>query len=197
MASNKQLNKTDREVLIGFAASSIQCPQEEAARDESYQRAKPYVLAAVRQKYPPSDMKVMERYGAARVDTCIRFGGSYDNESVFRFREDDRDAPLVPRHTGCSDRSYDWSDKVRAVLIAHVTAVRNFEKARELKLEDYRRLVIGSRTFNDVVAVWPAAEALRNKLIPQTAQQRALAVLSEEAVARIKADNAGAMAVAA
>jgi len=42
------------------------------------------------------------------------------------------------------------------------------------------------------VAVWPAAEQLRSNIIPATVEQRALAVLSEEAIARIKADNAGA-----
>lgn len=192
MATNKALNKNDREALLNFASGNIACPTEEAAMNAAYDLAKPLLLTTVHTRFPPNDMAVLERYGAARRDDCVRFGGSYDTESTFYFRKGDTDVPLVPRQSGCSQLYYEWNKEARAALNAYVLARQAFEKARKSKLEDYRRLIVGSRTFNDVVAVWPAAEALRAKLIPKTPQQRALAVLSEEAIARIKADNAGA-----
>lgn len=197
MASNKSLNKTDREALMTFAHNNVTCAAETAAMDAAYDRAKPLVLAAVHNRFPIADMVVLERYGAARRDDCIRFGGSYDTESTFYFRKDDTDVPLVPRQTGCGQLFYEWSKEARDALNAYVLARQALEKARRSKLEDYRRLIVGSRTFNDVVAVWPAADVMRSKLIPKTPEQRALAVLSEEAIARIRADNAGAQKEAA
>ena len=197
MASNKSLNKADREALMNFASANISCAEEAAAMDAAYDIAKPLLLTTVHNRFPPTDMAVLERYGAARRDDCVRFGGSYDTESTFYFRKGDTDVPLVPRQTGCSQLYYEWNKEARAALNAYVLARQAYEKARKNKLEDYRRLIVGSRTFNDVVAVWPAAEAMRAKLIPKTPQQRALAVLSEEAIARIRADNAGAQKEAA
>lgn len=197
MASNKSLNKADREALMSFAHNNIVCAEEAAAMDAAYDRAKPLLLAAVHNRFPAADMEVLERYGAARRDDCVRFGGSYDTESTFYFRKGDADVPLVPRQTGCGQLYYEWSKEARNALNAYVLARQAYEKARKSKLDDYRRLIVGSRTFNDVISVWPAAEAMRAKLIPKTPEQRALAVLSEEAIARIRADNAGAQKEAA
>lgn len=192
MSSNKTLNKADREELMAFASANISCPDEKAALEAAYSAAKPLVLATIHTRFPPSDMAILERYGAARRDDCIRFGGSYDTDSTFYFNSGDPDVPLVPRQSGCGQLYYEWSREARDSLNAYVLARQKHEKARRSKIEDYRRLVVGSRMFNDIVAVWPAAEALRPKLIPKTKEQRALAVLSEEAIARIRADNAGA-----
>lgn len=197
MSTNKTLNKADREALMEFANRNITCPDEKAALEAAYSAAKPLVLQTIHTRFPPADMAILERYGAARRDDCIRFGGSYDTDSTFYFNSGDPDVPLVPRQSGCGQLYYEWSREARDSLNAYVLARQKLEKARRSKMEDYRRLIVGSRMFNDVVEVWPAAEALRPKLIPKTKEQRALAVLSEEAIARIKADNAGAMKEAA
>lgn len=188
---DKALNVDLRNKLKAFAITNIKCPVEEAALDTAYAVAKTFVVATVTERFPVKDMKVLERYGAAKHDGCIRFGGHYDNESVFNFKASDT-APLVPRHTGCHERGYVWSKEARDALNAYAVARMAHEKAFYNKKQDYMRLIDGSRTFNDVVAVWPAAEAMRPKIIPVTVEQRALSVLSEDAIARIKADNAGA-----
>jgi hypothetical protein len=188
---DKTLNKDMRDKLKAFTITNVKCPAEKAALDTAYAVAKTFVLSAVVAVYPVKDMKVLERYGAATADTCIRFGGRYDHESVFHFN-DAVEAPLVPRHTGCGDRGYVWSKEAKDALNAYVLARQAHAKALQAKRDDYIRLIDGSRTFNDVVGVWPAAEQLRPKIIPATVEQRALAVLSEDAIARIKADNAGA-----
>lgn len=191
-AKDKVLNKGDRDQLIIFANKNIKCPAEQAALDAAYDAAKPFVLNTVHLRFPPKDMKVLDRYGAARRDECISFGGFYDTDSVFRFRANDADIPLVPRQNSCRELSYDWSKEAREALNAYVLAKQAHKKAVDQKIEDYRKLIVGSRMFSDVVSVWPAAEALRERLMPKTVEQRALAVLSEEAIARIRADNAGA-----
>ncbi len=191
MRSNKTLNKSDRETLFNFAKANISCPPEKAALDAAYDKAKPYVLEAVQKRFPPADMAIMQKYGATREDPCIRFGGYYNADSVFHFNTGEA-VPLVPRNTGCSELHYEWSSDALNALNSYVLARHAHRKALDQKIEDYRRLIVGSRTFNDVVAVWPAAESLRAKLIPKSPEQRALACLSEDAILRIRSDNAGA-----
>lgn len=197
--SNKQLSKTDRDILCKFALANVACPDEEKAFKEAFDAAKPHVLAAVHKRYPVEHMLIMQKYGATRRDECVRFGGPYDNDSVFEFDASDPDIPLIPRYTDCysAGRGYEWTDEARKLLFAYAKAKLELKKAQKAKYEDYRILICGSRTFNDVVAVWPAAEKKREVVIPQSSQGRALAVLSEEAIARIKADNAGGEKVAA
>lgn len=189
---NKALNQTDRDRLLTFANSNIACPAEQAVFDAAYLKARAIVLVVVRDKYPPKDMKVLDKYKVARHDTCIRYGARYDSDSAFHFKDDDKDVPLVPGISDCSGRTYEWTAEHRSVLDEYQLAREALKKARKEKFDAYKRLVTGSRTFNDVVAVWPAAEALRDRIVPETNQQRALAVLSAEAIAMIRADNAGA-----
>lgn len=196
---DKQLSKADREILYKFALANVSCPEQEKAFNEAREAVKPHVLAAVHKRYPVDHMLIMQNYGATRRDECIRFGGSYDHDSVYEFDANDPDVPLIPRYTDCHSaaRGYEWSDEARKLLFAYVKARNELKKAQKAKYEDYRILIFGSRSFNDVAAVWPAAEQKRAAIIPQASQGRALAVLSEEAIARIKADNAGGQKTAA
>jgi hypothetical protein len=189
-AKDKVLNKGDRDQLLIFANKSIKCAAEEAEMNVAYEEAKFFVLAAVELKFPIEHMLILEKYGAARKDECIRYGGSYDNDSVFRLKSSD--AVLVPRFAGCNELHYEWSKEARDKLQKYGVAKIKLEKAFKAKLADYRKLIMGCRTFNEVALVWPAVEALRDKLMPDTAAKRALSVLSEDALARIRADNAGA-----
>ena len=188
---NKRLNSSDREFLLDFAKQNIKVPAEEAALDEAYKAARKVCLLVVHAKYPPKHMKLMLQYGCAKPDLCIRFGGGYDHESAFNFKKDDPAIPLVPSISSCTQRQYEWTKEQRAVMDAYVLARQAHDKALAEKFQTYRRLILGSTTFNDITSVWPAAETLRARLIPETQQQRALAVLSEDAIALIRADNAG------
>lgn len=188
---DKALSKEMRDTLALFAKDNVQCPEEQAALDAAYEKAMPHVLAVVTSAFPVKDMKVLAKYGAAVRRTGFNYGGYYDRESSFQFR--DKEAPLVPRHTVHDDK-FEWPKEVRGLMDAYVLARQAHRKAVDDKLRDYRQLITGSRTFNEVVAVWPAAEVLRAKLIPATVEQKALAVLSAEAIERIKKDNAGANA---
>lgn len=188
---DKRLNDKDRDALYSFARKSVQCPAEKDALKKAYDAAKPCILAAVNRRYPQADMKILEKYGAARVDYCIRFGGLYNPDSIFKFDPEDNDAPLVPRYNSCQSHMIDFTLDERLILQEYELAVKAYDKAIKSKLEDYLNLIRGSRTFNDVATIWTAAEAIREAIIPDVGGSRALAVLSAEAIARIKADNAG------
>jgi hypothetical protein len=194
-ATNKRLTISDRTTLREFASKNILCKDEELIFEAAYKIAKEVILEVVEQKFPKKDMLVLQKHNCARVDRCIRFGSHYNNESKFQFFELDKQAPLVPNNGGCHTRIYDFNKEQMDHINTYVLARQKLETAKQSKLEIYARLINGSVTFNDVVEVWPAAEALRAKIIPTTTDQRALAVLSQEAIAMIKSDNAGAKQV--
>jgi hypothetical protein len=188
---NKRLSKEDREILRTFAGKHINCPAEKAALDAIYKTAKKVVLEVVRQKYPVKDMAVLNKYNQAAPDKCIMFGASrYDRDAIFFFVDDD--APLVPGRDGCQERHYPWTAEQKAVLAEYQLKRLALERAKKDKLDTYTRLIFGSNTFNDITTIWPAAEELRPRIVPQNSFQRGLSVLSESAIAMIKADNAGA-----
>jgi hypothetical protein len=189
--TNKRLNEKDREILKNFASNNISCEAEQANYEKAYKAAKTTVLKVVQSRFPVKDMKLLLKFEVAQPDKCICYSGYYDIDGQFRFHHDDKDIPLVPKSGGCHTRGYDWSKEDREILSAYQLARQALEKAKNEKNNAYYRLINGSTTFNDIVAVWPAAEILRDKIIPQNTEQRALAVLSQEAIAMIKADNAG------
>jgi transposase len=189
--NNKRLNNSDRELLRNFVRGKIACETEQEIFEKAYKAAKIIVLNVVRKRFPMKDMKLLQKYEAAKLDGCINYGGYYDTDSQFRFHLNDKDIPLVPKNGSCNQRHYEWSKDDHVILSAYQLARQALKKAKNEKTNAYERLIIGSTTFNDIVAVWPAAEILRSKIIPQNTEQRALAVLSEDVIAMIKADNAG------
>jgi hypothetical protein len=195
--SNKRLNKEDRNILTNFVVKNISCEAEQKNLEKAYGIAKNTVLRVVTSRFPAEDMKLLLKFNVAQYDKCIRYGGNYDRDGEFRFHHEDKDIPLVPNSGACNTRRYDWSKEDMAILSAYQLARQALERAQHEKIKAYERLINGSTTFNDVVEIWPAAETLRSRIIPQNTQQRALAVLSQETISMIKADNAGAPKVIA
>jgi hypothetical protein len=61
-------------------------------------------------------------------------------------------------------------------------------------MSDFKSLIWGTPSFNALAEVWPAVEAMRERIV---GSNTALAVLSAEVVDRIKADPALQLAEAA
>lgn len=165
---NKLLSKSDRALLTEFAGTHIKCIEEQLAFDENYSKAKPIVLEVVRVLFPLNDMAVLARYNLVQPDKCIRFGGWRNNDTSFVFKDDDPDMPFVPKFGSCYNRAYIWTKDHLQILSAYQLSRQALALAKGQKLETYRRLILGARSFNDVSSIWPAAEKLRNSIIPST-----------------------------
>ncbi|MEM8553010.1 MAG: hypothetical protein AAGF45_11575, partial [Pseudomonadota bacterium] len=74
-------------------------------------------------------------------------------------------------------------------VILHEKLLNTHIAALERKQKEYRTLIASAKTFEEVVGIWPAAEAVRPAI---EGTMTALSVLSEDLCAKIKADNAGA-----
>lgn len=179
------LNIGHRNALSEFAKKHVTDEKTKAVMDKAYAKTISALLPMIKKSFPPDDMEVLRKYEVTRRDSCIQGGDPEGRVIRFEFREED--APLLPDKY-CSSRQFQFTAACRDLINAYGVAKLAHEKALEEKLSDYRRLIMGSRYFEDLTAIWPAAETLRPSIVRQPT---ALAVLSEETIARIRRDNAG------
>lgn len=183
-----RLNQHHRGLLRTFANKGIACPHEQKIRDKAYAKAAKLVSEGASKKFPAADMSILAKYSVAEPDTCLRGGTPDGRFIVFNFDDADPLMPVLPI-ASCGSRPFAWN-------IATVEAVESFDKAqhalkkaRAEKLEKYRALIMAARTFEEVVAVWPATETLREQIAHQST---ALVALSNDVAQFIRTDNAGA-----
>jgi hypothetical protein len=182
------LSKSSRERLCQFAKDSIKVPDETKALDMTYNKAAVLIRAEIDKKFPPSDMAILDKYKVAKADYCINNRYGFMDDVKFTFRNDDVRAPLLPNR-GCSDRSFEWTEKTKAAIAAYNAAAEVHKKAFDEKLHNYRALIFSSRNFNEVVKAWPAAEQLR----PFCSPTNSLPAIPEKIIFFVQNDNAGAV----
>lgn len=192
---NKRLSNTDRDTLYSFAKKQVAATEDSAALDAAYDAAAQVIHDLMIEKYPPKDMKVLERYGAAEADACIYVTRAQYDFDRFCFRDGDKRIPVRPRERGCNRGSpFILEGDHRQVYDAFKDAEKAQKDAMQKRLSDYRALIYGARNFNEVASVWPAAEALREAIV---GTGTALQVLSDDVVARLRNDAAHVLAEAA
>lgn len=183
-----RLNETYRNLLRAFAEDNLVIPEKEKM-DKAWRKASELTQACVEKQYPPADMALLKKYGVATDDTC--FQGA-DPDGLFLRIEVDKETPeiLVPYNGGCHSRTIKFDAKTRDAVGAYEKAIVAYNEARNKKLTMYRSLIRASYYFEDVVEVWPAAEALRDKICQSS---KALVALNPDIISFIKSDNAGSI----
>lgn len=183
-----RLNGNHRHLLRQFANDNLSCPAEKKARDRAYAKAAKLVSEIVRKKFPVADMAILSKYEVGAPDACIN--GTAPDGRFLRFTFDAEDSliPVVPNRY-CSTRAMAWTVTATEAIDAFEKANNALDKALEAKRVNYQALINSARTFEEVVSVWPAAEALRDKI---GAPSTALVALSDDVAAFIRSDNAGA-----
>lgn len=142
-----RLNTHHRNALRRFADENISCPKQDAANAKAYERASRLVREDAEKKYPPADMVTLEKYSAARQDTCINGGNPSGVFVRFQFTDDEH-APLMPS-SYCSSRSISFTQKTSDAIDAYEKAKTALETARSEKLTKYRSLIETARYFED------------------------------------------------
>lgn len=183
---NKRLNDRDRQALYRFAHKQIMATEDRTALDAAYERAADAIHAFVTKENPPKEMEILKRHGVARLDSCIYVStGGYSYER-FEYRDGDKRIALRP-YRDCNRQPVQLPAEAEAAFDAHKAAEKTHEAAVKARLNDFNALIYGTPSFNALVDVWPAAEAMREQI---AGSATALAVLSSEVVDRIKADPA-------
>lgn len=189
----KVLNKSHRETLQVLARELVRSTQDTTALDAAYEEVANIVAAVVEAKYPKADMAVLRKYDVGREDTCIYVSPGYGNIQQFYFRQGDSRVPYVPSRY-CNHRTPHLMNEEQAATFDRYEALREEQKAAiNRRVADFDALIAASRTFDEVAAVWPAAEQLRERICGQS---RAVSIMSEDTLARLKADPAAAGAAA-
>jgi len=185
---NKQLSNGNRETILRFACRQIKETQDSTALDAAYEAAAEAVAAAVEQRYPAKDMKVLARYDMARLDACIYISdGGYGSYDRFQFRKEDKRIPLRPG-TSCRSMAPLMLEGASAEAYrAYVAIEKEYNAAIKTRQDDFKALVYNTTNFNALAEIWPGVEKLRSEIVGSSAS---LSVLSNDVVERIKADPA-------
>lgn len=179
-----RLTKYHRSYLNGLVSRIVDCPDLRAVLDAKYEIAAPLVRAIVEATFPPRDMKVCKRYAVAFIDDCIKLRFPGENIEMFNFAAET--GPLVTKKT-YNGQIYDAGPNDASAVEDWVLARDILKAANDEKRKDYSALIAASRTFEDVIEIWPEAEELRDTICPKNT---ALTALGNGAIARIKADVA-------
>lgn len=182
MAKKTRLTMSARFALKKLAGELVTSPDEDKAVKAAYKKAAPLVRSIVETKYPPKDMRVLQKYKKAQKDDCIKLQLAAGGIEVFNFAGNT--GPMVahktyegviyPADTIATDAVLEWKKAVDARTAA-----------RDQKIADYKTLIYAARNLEDVTAIWPEAEKVRSQL-----KSTALVVLSPDVVTRIQADVA-------
>ena len=177
-----------REQLVRFASTAaddaFDRSEENAAREDAEAR----VRALVEAKFPPQDMRVLQKYDVAREDYCIRLVNEVGGVFKFDFRRD-VSVPLVP-DCYCSSRGF----VADADLVSLCGRIDVLEEHRQREVREivsvYRDVVMAARTAEDVKEAWPASAAILDPFIER--KGNAVVVADPAKLARVRSMNLGA-----
>ena len=184
-----RLNAQMRDQLRQHARTLVRCPAESAAAQAAKKALTDVTDKLADARFPEREMSVLLKYEL--VQTCdqldARREGSRNCEHLRLSK------PFyMPRNGYQSSCHYAVElpndHPVWALQRAYANACRAYQDAKKAKLEDYYALINSCRNYEDVEEVWPEAAAIKDALGVRTIH--ALTVLSEDTVARIKADVA-------
>lgn len=178
--AKRKLLEWMRDRLNQHVNDNVDPPAERKALDTAYRKIAPMITRLVAQKYKPTDMAILEKYGAASLDDCIRL--TLPDSRVVEFEYRHGEGATTPNARGCQSRMYLANEIIAAAFDAHATAKEAHEKETQKRITAYRTLIRSASTVEDLVEVWPEAAAL----LPATA---VMAPLTEEQLALIRADT--------
>lgn len=186
---DKRLSEANRDALLALAYRRIEATAETNDFDAAYSAAAEAVSLKMKEMFPAKDMTVLRKYELTTNDTCIHYSlGGFGDYGQFCFREGDKRIPVRPKRSRCNSRTPILFDGNGADAIsAYNRALKTHESDIAQRKSDFRALIRNSQTFNQVAAIWPDAETLRETIV---GSGTALSILSDEVVARLQSDPA-------
>lgn len=186
-----RLTHSARSMLDQLYRKTVTCPAEMAAVEKAYVKVAPVVRKAVEAKWPVADMAALRKYQTALHDKCIKLQLTAGGVDEFKFAETD-DAPLRPDRYDCRHQIYLTDERLTKAFEVWKAATDALKAASLQKEKDYNALIQGSTYLEEVEAVWPEASQIRVRL-----HSNLPATLTNDTIARIKADAATRMKAAA
>jgi len=184
---NKRLSQANRDRLVRFARDQVAATHDSGELNASYDAAADVVRRVCETAFPPRDMRVLAKYDLASPDQCVYVSpdgnGRYER---FQYRDGDKRIPVRPNRN-CRNQPHLLTGGDAKTYELYKRALDADKEARETRVKDFKALIYNSNTFNTLAEVWPAIEALREEIVGSAF---AVSLMSDEAMARIKADPA-------
>lgn len=166
---------------LGEHADKVVIPlAEKKAMEAAYRKALPKVVAVVQKKFPPAEMKVLQKWKSACEADTARL--QYPSGVVTEFKFSTGDFPLIPSEYQYRNQMYLVDAGTAGAVDAWKSAAELFESERKKRLVAYKALIAGATTVEDLTDIWPEAKGILpagSPLIP----------LGPEQIALVKADQ--------
>lgn len=176
-----RLNMRKRERLVTFARENIPSNPHTEPKVKAKEKAEGLLREAIKNAFPEEDLKVLRKYGMLYNTHLLQFT-ELDSKCVRSFWFEEQ----VQVPSGSTARGLFPVDKETMEAIQAYDKEENLEETfSNQRMRDYRALINTSRTFEDVAAVWPTAEKLREELC---GTQNSVVALSSEIIERIQKD---------
>lgn len=102
MTKKTKLLKTHRDIIEAYGERTIRASVDRTRESELLQSIIDGANAAIRAKYPESDMAVIRKYKLERIDYCLRFQFPSGRVDGFNFHMRSNDLADMPRPGGCA-----------------------------------------------------------------------------------------------
>ena len=189
--AKKRLNNSHRTLLKELASNKIVAFTEKQKMDEAYKKADELILAEYEKQFPENARDILVKYGVSDSCTCIpilAFDGDTGKNEFYRFyasKEVILPIYWVRRDTYRLQIVYD-GDIHQAINRYNKAKTAHTNRFSEIK-NDYYKLIVNARYFEDVVEVWEEAKELEPKICGKSTS---LITLSDDVKDRIKNDVA-------
>lgn len=180
-----QLNKKSRELLFNLVTKKITTDKKaEEAYKAVFDEQIKIIIEEIEKKYPQDHMRILQIYDCARVDRCLKISkleSSWDRAEVQIPQE--MEFPLVKSRSGCS--SHYISEKAYYAGVEIQRAKQTFDLAIIELREVFNKLIIGSKTFEDLCQLWPEASEVASQVVNSSALQ---ATINPDLIKKVKAN---------
>lgn len=150
--AKRRLLQWMRERLSGHADKVVLPVKEKKALDAAYAKAAPLVRGVIAKRYPPADMKVLQRYEAGKQRDEFKL--QFPNGVVTQFTFDDGDGPYTAS-CGYSSPMYLADAPTAAAVDRWEVARGEYNEERKKRLAAYGALIAGAGYVEDITDVWP------------------------------------------
>lgn len=159
--AKRQLLVWMREKLGAHVDATVEPARQKKTLDAAYAKASTAVRKIVEAKYPPAEMKVLQKHKCSHPYSKIKV--QYPNGVVQQFEFAASDAPEMPDRYEVNNRIYLIDATCAAAVEKWAEASEAYKAERKKRIDAYRALLQGAKYVEDLVDVWPEAASLLPK----------------------------------
>ena len=166
MAKKILLSNTRRDVIREYGGKHIKASIDRIKQQKQLAIILKEANAAIRKKYPESDMVVLRKHDLARVDRCLKFQMPSGRVDGFSFPADSEVAD-IPYNRHChygNSPVLPVTEAFEKAFDAHAKHKADADKLEQEKYGQFISFLNACKTVEDVLEVIPLPEDIRKRL---------------------------------